>query len=142
MLCCSLVFKTLFDLGEKSFPFYSFNDDDSVRQAIAGSDIVINLVGKHYETKHMIPTRRSDGSLSRLGSPRRLCERSSSSVLFSSTYLPPLRVNFSFDKVNREIPGCIAKHCCELGVRQVIVSHCTRHIYIYVYSTFSSSLVP
>ncbi len=61
-----LLLKPLFDLGEKSFPFYSFNDDESVRQAIAGSDIVINLVGKHYETKHIVPTRRSDGSLSRL----------------------------------------------------------------------------
>ncbi len=58
--------KTLFDLGEKSFPCYSFKDDESVRKAIAGSDIVVNLVGKHYETKHIVPTKRSDGSLSRL----------------------------------------------------------------------------
>eukprot|EP01084_Bolivina_argentea_P106078 189940_1 len=86
--------KPLFDLGEKSFPFYNFNDDESVQKAIAGSDIVINLVGKHYETKHIVPTRRSDGSLS--------------------------RINCSFDKVNRAIPGCIAKHCRELGVRQLI----------------------
>ncbi len=76
--------KPLFDLGEKSFPFYNFNDDESVQKAIAGSDIVINLVGKHYETKHIVPMRRSDGSLSRLvlggqsGPP--LCERSLNSV--------------------------------------------------------------
>ncbi len=45
---------------------------------------------------------------------------------------PPLRINFSFDKVNREIPGCIAKHCHELGVRQVIIAHCSsRQIYQY-----------
>ncbi len=79
MLYCLFVFKALFDLGEKSFPVYSFDDDESVRQAIAGSDIVINLVGKHYETKHIVPTRRSDGSLSRLGSPC-FCERSLSGV--------------------------------------------------------------
>ena len=30
------------------------------------SDIVVNLIGKYYETKHVVPTRREDGSLSRV----------------------------------------------------------------------------
>ena len=30
------------------------------------SDIVINLIGKHYETKHVVPTRRADGKISRI----------------------------------------------------------------------------
>ena len=34
---------------------FSPNDDDSMREAIAKSDIVINLIGKYYETTHILP---------------------------------------------------------------------------------------
>lgn len=34
---------------------YSPRDVDSVRRAIEGSDIVINLIGKDYETRHYLP---------------------------------------------------------------------------------------
>ena len=32
----------------------------SIRASMASSDVVVNLVGKHYETKHVVPTRRAN----------------------------------------------------------------------------------
>ena len=51
--------KPCFGLGDAWFPFYNIRDEDSVRQAIGESDIVINLVGKYYETKHIVKTHRA-----------------------------------------------------------------------------------
>lgn len=36
--------------------------------AIGDSDTVVNLIGKHYETKHVCFTRKEDGSLNRINS--------------------------------------------------------------------------
>lgn len=43
------------DLGVVCPVPYSPQDEDSMRRAINGADIVINLVGKDYETKHYLP---------------------------------------------------------------------------------------
>lgn len=58
------------------------------------SDVVINLIGKHYETKHLVPTRRNNGKLS--------------------------RINYDFDEVHVTIPQTIAKICAEVGVETFI----------------------
>ncbi|RHY29143.1 hypothetical protein DYB32_005397 [Aphanomyces invadans] len=43
------------DLGTVAHVPFSVRDKDSIRAAIAGSNVVINLIGKHYETKHALP---------------------------------------------------------------------------------------
>lgn len=73
---------------------FSPRDDESIKTALRNSDVVINLIGKHYETKHIVPTRRADG---------RLC-----------------RVNYDFDEVHAEIPRKIARLAKEAGVSCMI----------------------
>lgn len=43
------------DLGQIVNVPFSVRDRASVQKAIEGSDIVINLMGKHYQTKHALP---------------------------------------------------------------------------------------
>lgn len=74
-------------------PFHP-RDKDSIIQAINKSDVVINLIGKNYETKHLVPTRRADGNLS--------------------------RVNFDFEEVNVTIPETLAQLSQECGVKTFI----------------------
>lgn len=69
-------------------------DDESIKAAIKNSDIVINMIGKHYETKHLVPTRREDGNLS--------------------------RINYCFNEVHIDIPRKIAKLSKECGVKNLI----------------------
>ena len=69
-------------------------DLDSIRESIKSSDVVINMIGKHYETKHIVPTRRSDGSLS--------------------------RINYPFKEVHATIPRTLAKLAKEAGVKSFI----------------------
>lgn len=73
---------------------FSPRDEDSIRESLKHSDIVVNLIGKHYETKHAVPTRRADGSLS--------------------------RVNFSFEEVHADIPRRIARIAKEAGVKSFV----------------------
>ena len=73
---------------------FSPRDDESIKAALKNSDVVINLIGKHYETKHIVPTRRPDG---------RLC-----------------RVNYGFDEVHVDIPRKIARLAKEAGVECMI----------------------
>ena len=73
---------------------FSPRDEDSVRAAIAHSDVVINMIGKHYETKHLVPTRREDGNLS--------------------------RVNYSFEDVHVDVAERIARLSKEAGVKRLI----------------------
>jgi len=63
-------------------------------KSLRNSDVVINLIGKHYETKHIVPTRRADGTLS--------------------------RVNYSFEEVHVKIPETIALLAKEAGVKSLI----------------------
>ncbi len=74
-------------------PFHP-RDLNSIREAIAHSDVVVNCIGKYYETKHLVPTRRADGKLS--------------------------RVNYDFSEVNVSIPKAIASISKELGVPTLI----------------------
>ncbi|CAN0487745.1 unnamed protein product, partial [Ectocarpus sp. 8 AP-2014] len=58
--------KVQFDLGQVVFPFYSSSDEQSMRDAIGNADTVVNLIGKHYETKHLCFTRKEDGAINRV----------------------------------------------------------------------------
>lgn len=44
--------KLVGDLGQVLFHFYSLNDMDSIRKAIKYSNVVVNLVGRDWETKN------------------------------------------------------------------------------------------
>lgn len=44
--------KLVGDLGQVLFHFYSVNDMDSIRKAIKYSNVVVNLVGRDWETKN------------------------------------------------------------------------------------------
>lgn len=43
------------DLGNVALPPFSPRDRESIRAAVEGADVVINLIGKHYQTKHILP---------------------------------------------------------------------------------------
>lgn len=73
---------------------FSPRDKESIFQAVQNSDVVINMIGKHYETKHMVPTRRADGKLS--------------------------RVNYDFEEVHVTIPRTIAEISKAAGVKSFI----------------------
>jgi NADH dehydrogenase (ubiquinone) 1 alpha subcomplex subunit 9 len=86
--------KPMFDLGQLGIMPFSPRDEDSIMESIKNSDVVINMIGKHYETKHIVPTRREDGELS--------------------------RVNYDFDETHVEIPRTLARLCKEAGVENFI----------------------
>lgn len=46
----------------------SSSDEQSMRDAIGDADTVVNLIGKHYETKHLCFTRKEDGAINRINS--------------------------------------------------------------------------
>eukprot|EP00516_Mucochytrium_quahogii_P008269 CAMPEP_0203756302 /NCGR_PEP_ID=MMETSP0098-20131031/9598_1 /ASSEMBLY_ACC=CAM_ASM_000208 /TAXON_ID=96639 /ORGANISM=" , Strain NY0313808BC1" /LENGTH=351 /DNA_ID=CAMNT_0050648131 /DNA_START=281 /DNA_END=1339 /DNA_ORIENTATION=- len=48
--------RTTQDLGRLVPSYFSLKDEDSVRESIAGADVVINLMGKKYETKSFPPS--------------------------------------------------------------------------------------
>lgn len=73
---------------------FSPRDEESIHAALANSDVVINLIGKRYETKHLIPTRRLNGKLS--------------------------RINFDFEEVHESIPRTIARLAKQAGVASFI----------------------
>jgi NADH dehydrogenase (ubiquinone) 1 alpha subcomplex subunit 9 len=73
---------------------FSPRDRESIYESVKKSDIVINMIGKHYETKHLVPTRRADGKLS--------------------------RVNYDFEEVHATIPRTIAEVSKEAGVKAFI----------------------
>ncbi len=82
--------KPMFDLGGLGVMPFSPRDEESIIAAIEQSDIVINMIGKHYETKHLVPTRRADGKLS--------------------------SVNYSYEEVHVDIARRIARLSKEAGV--------------------------
>lgn len=86
--------RQMFDNGQVGLIPFSPRDEDSIRESMAKSDVVINLIGKHYETKHVVPTRRANGRLS--------------------------RVNYGFEEVNITIPQTLARLARESGVRSFI----------------------
>lgn len=83
-----------FDNGQVGLMPFSPRDHDSIRESIRRSDVVINLIGKHYDTKHAVPTRRENGTLS--------------------------RVNYGIEEVNVTIPQTLARLAREAGVSTFI----------------------
>lgn len=86
--------RQMFDHGQLGLIPFSPRDEDSIRKSFASSDIVVNLIGKHYQTKHIVPTRRANGRLS--------------------------RVNYDFEEVNITIPQRLARMAREAGCRTFI----------------------
>lgn len=73
---------------------FSPRDEESIMESLEQSDVVINLIGKHYETKHLVPTRRADGNLS--------------------------NINYSFDEVHVDIARRLARLSKEAGVESFV----------------------
>ena len=73
---------------------FSPRDKQSIISSLKRSDVVINMIGKHYETKHFVPTRRENGKLS--------------------------RINYDFEEVHVTIPETIATLAKEAGVKTFI----------------------
>ena len=86
--------KPMFELGRSRFVFYSPRDRDSIAEVIADSDVVINMTGKYYETKHLIEKK---------GFP----------------YVD-YAYNYTFQEANVDIPKTIAELCTEMQVDNLI----------------------
>eukprot|EP00586_Coscinodiscus_wailesii_P002534 CAMPEP_0172486058 /NCGR_PEP_ID=MMETSP1066-20121228/14445_1 /TAXON_ID=671091 /ORGANISM="Coscinodiscus wailesii, Strain CCMP2513" /LENGTH=333 /DNA_ID=CAMNT_0013251765 /DNA_START=345 /DNA_END=1346 /DNA_ORIENTATION=+ len=86
--------KPCFDLGRSKFVFYSSRDVPSMREVIGDADIVINLVGKYYETKHL-------------------------TEVASFPYIK-YETNFSFQEANVDVPRTIAELCTEMQIDNLI----------------------
>jgi NADH dehydrogenase (ubiquinone) 1 alpha subcomplex subunit 9 len=84
----------MFDHGQVGMMPFSPRDEASIYEAVKNSDLVINLIGKEYETKHLIPTRRADGSIS--------------------------NTNYGFEDTLVTIPQTIARISREAGVKAFI----------------------
>lgn len=86
--------KPMFELGRSRFTFYSPRDADSIADVIADADLVINCIGKYYETKA-------------------LADKSTFPYVDYKT-------NYSFHETNVTIPQTIAKICTEMQVDNFI----------------------
>lgn len=74
---------------------YSLRDEDSIKRVLEGTDVVVNLVGKHYDTKHLVPSARTaEGRLS--------------------------NVNFALEEVQAEAPAKLARLAKAVGVERFI----------------------
>lgn len=83
-----------FDIGRTRFVYYSPRDIESVRDVIADADIVINMIGKYYETSQPIQTDKFP-------------------------YIG-MQTNYNFEDVNVTIPKTIAQLCLEMQVDHLI----------------------
>jgi len=86
--------KPCFDLGRTRFVFYSSRDVDSMREVIADADVVINMIGKHYETKHLTEIEKFP---------------------FLS-----YQTNYTYREANVDIPRTVAELCTEMQVDNLI----------------------
>jgi NADH dehydrogenase (ubiquinone) 1 alpha subcomplex subunit 9 len=86
--------KPMFELGRTRFVFYSPRDIDSMKEVIADADVVINMIGKFYETWQPIQTDK----FPYIGS----------------------QTNYSFEDANITIPRTLAEICKELQVDHFI----------------------
>jgi len=48
--------KPMFDLGRSRYVFYSPRDRDSIKEVIADADVVVNMIGKYWETWQPVQT--------------------------------------------------------------------------------------
>lgn len=86
--------KPMFDLGRTRFVFYSPRDIDSMRDVIADADVVINMIGKFYETFQPIQIEKFP---------------------YVGT-----QVNYTFQDTNVTIPRTLAELCKEMQVDHFI----------------------
>lgn len=82
--------KTQFDLGRTRYVFYSPRDRDSIKEVIADADIVVNMIGKYYESGQPVQTG-------------------------SFPYVS-YQTNYSFEDTNVTIPQTLAEICAEMQV--------------------------
>lgn len=86
--------KPMFELGRSRFTFYSPRDRDSMAEVIADADIVINCIGKYYETKALAD---------KPGFP-----------------FVEYKTNYTYHETNVDIPKTIAELCTEMQVDNLI----------------------
>jgi NADH dehydrogenase (ubiquinone) 1 alpha subcomplex subunit 9 len=86
--------KPQFDLGRTRFVFYCPRDRESIKNVIADADIVVNLIGKYYES--MKPYEKK-----------------------TFPYIG-YKTNYSFEETNVTIARTIAEVCVELQVDNLI----------------------
>jgi len=86
--------KPMFELGRSKFEFYSPRDRDSMAKVIGDADLVINMIGKYYETKAL-------------------------SNIEKFPYLE-YKTNFTYRETNVDIAKTIAELCTELQVDNLI----------------------
>ncbi|KAL7579495.1 hypothetical protein ACA910_007872 [Epithemia clementina (nom. ined.)] len=82
--------KLAYDLGRCSFVFYEPRDEDSIRKVIADADVVVNLIGKYYESAYPYQTK-------------------------SFPYIG-YKKNYTFQEVNVTIPQKLARICRDMQV--------------------------
>ena len=81
--------KVSFDHGQFHAPFYSARDEASIAEVIGRANVVVNMVGKYYETRNVVPTKRADGAYS--------------------------NVNYSYEEVNVDAARAIARQAKAAG---------------------------
>jgi len=86
--------KPMFELGRSRFTFYSPRDRDSMAEVIADADLVINCIGKYYETKTLVDK--------------------------PSFPYAEYKTNYTFKETNVDIPKTIAELCTEMQVDNLI----------------------
>ncbi len=59
--------------SQAAYYFYAGHDDESIMTIMEGADIVINMTGKRYETKHVLPVDKK-GRLDLLKGSRINCQ--------------------------------------------------------------------
>lgn len=88
------VLKPMFDLGNLALiPFHPY-DKQSIADSIRDADVVVNLIGKHFETKHIVPTRKENGKIS--------------------------RVNYTYEDVHVKVARNVAEVAKDLGVKHFV----------------------
>ena len=73
---------------------FSPRDRESIFNSLKHSDVVVNMIGKHFETKHLAPKVQANGTVS--------------------------RVNYDFEEVNIRIPETLAELAKAAGVKSMI----------------------
>ena len=86
--------KINFDLGRSRFVFYSPRDRDSIKEVIADADVVVNMIGKYYESGQPVQTDKFP--------------------------FVKYRTNYSFQETNVDIAYTLADVCKEMQVDHFI----------------------
>ena len=49
--------------AQAAFYMYHGQDEESIAKVMEGADVVVNMVGKRYETKHVLPICKTTGKI-------------------------------------------------------------------------------